>query len=70
MCKKETWDLFPHKVVSTMAALYRYPALDNKVKEIELVLNEPQVNIWRLRELALSEGGFVNGKVFTFLRGK
>eukprot|EP00814_Leptocylindrus_danicus_P005225 CAMPEP_0116036590 /NCGR_PEP_ID=MMETSP0321-20121206/21333_1 /TAXON_ID=163516 /ORGANISM="Leptocylindrus danicus var. danicus, Strain B650" /LENGTH=87 /DNA_ID=CAMNT_0003514201 /DNA_START=30 /DNA_END=290 /DNA_ORIENTATION=+ len=31
-----------------------------KAREIELTLNEWDVDIWRLRELALSEGGLMN----------
>jgi len=37
------------------------PHLADKAIEIEAVLSEPYVNLWRLRELALSEGGLVNG---------
>jgi len=33
-----------------------------KAEEINLVLLEPDVDLWRLRELALTEGGLVNGK--------
>ena len=33
-----------------------------KAEEINLVLSEPNVNLWKLRELALTEGGLVNGK--------
>jgi hypothetical protein len=32
-----------------------------KAEEINLVLLQPEVDLWRLRELALSEGGLVNG---------
>ena len=35
--------------------------LSLKAEEINLVLSEPDVNLWKLRELALSEGGLVNG---------
>ena len=36
--------------------------LKAKEKQIELVLSEqPRVNLWKLRELALMEGGLVNG---------
>jgi hypothetical protein len=35
-----------------------------KAEEINLILLQPEVDLWRLRELALSEGGLVNG---TFL---
>ena len=35
--------------------------LAEKEREIEDVLCSPDVDLWRLRELALSEGGLVNG---------
>jgi hypothetical protein len=35
--------------------------LESKAAEINLVLAEPDVNLWKLRELALTEGGLVNG---------
>jgi hypothetical protein len=34
----------------------------SKEEEISLVLSEPDVDLWRLRELALSEGGLINGE--------
>jgi hypothetical protein len=37
------------------------PFLDAKAEQINLVLSEPDVDLWKLRELALSEGGLVNG---------
>lgn len=37
--------------------------LNAKADEINLVLSEPDVNLWKLRELALTEGGLVNGKI-------
>jgi hypothetical protein len=42
-----------------MAALW-----DDKAQEIEQILNEEEVDLWRLRELALSEGGLVNGTLY------
>ena len=33
-----------------------------KAEEIRRILSEPVVDLWKLRELALSEGGLVNGK--------
>jgi len=33
-----------------------------KAEEIRRVLSEPVVDLWKLRELALTEGGLVNGK--------
>ena len=38
------------------------PQLQAKAEEINLVLLQPDVDLWKLRELALSEGGLVNGK--------
>lgn len=35
--------------------------LKAKAEEIYLVLSEPDVDLWKLRELALTEGGLVNG---------
>ena len=32
-----------------------------KAKEIELLLSEHDIDLWKLRELALTEGGLVNG---------
>jgi hypothetical protein len=34
-----------------------------KAEEINLVLLAPDVDLWKLRELALSDGGLVNGKI-------
>ena len=39
------------------------PQLQAKAEEINLVLLQPDVDLWKLRELALSEGGLVNGKL-------
>lgn len=38
--------------------------LQEKAEEINLTLLQPDVDLWKLRELALSEGGLVNGKIF------
>ena len=35
--------------------------LQQKAHEINLVLLEPTVDLWKLRRLALTEGGLVNG---------
>ena len=35
--------------------------LKGKAEEIYLLLSEPDVDLWKLRELALTEGGLVNG---------
>ena len=34
---------------------------EGKAELIQQVLSEPKVDLWKLRELALSEGGLVNG---------
>ena len=33
-----------------------------KIAKIQQVLDQPNVDLWKLRGLALSEGGLVNGK--------
>jgi hypothetical protein len=38
-----------------------YRTLQEKADEINLVMLQPDVDLWKLRELALSEGGLVNG---------
>ena len=43
-----------------MVLLSQEQAIANKADEIQLVLSEPVVDLWKLRELALSEGGLVN----------
>jgi hypothetical protein len=43
------------------------PFLEAKAEEINLVLSEPDVDLWKLRALALSEGGLVNGTCFIAL---
>jgi hypothetical protein len=35
---------------------------NSKAEQINLVLSEPDVDLWKLRELALTEGGLVNGE--------
>jgi len=35
--------------------------MTNKAEEIRRILSEPVVDLWKLRELALTEGGLVNG---------
>jgi len=39
----------------------RQSRMRRKAEEINLVLLEPDVDLWKLRELALTEGGLVNG---------
>lgn len=34
----------------------------SKAKEIQRLLEASSVDLWKLRELALSEGGLVNGR--------
>ena len=41
--------------------------LQEKAQFIHLVLMEPKVDLWKLRALAISEGGLVNGKYTNFL---
>lgn len=36
--------------------------LKEKAEQINLLLLQPNVDLWKLRDLALSEGGLVNGK--------
>ena len=38
-------------------------ALERKAEEIEAVLSQDDVDLWRLRELALTEGGLVNDSI-------
>ena len=40
--------------------------MSTKADEIGRVLAEPVVDLWKLRELALTEGGLVNGKCLAF----
>lgn len=35
--------------------------LEAKAQEINLLLAEPEIDLWKLREYALSDGGLVNG---------
>jgi hypothetical protein len=35
--------------------------LQEKAEQINLVLLQPNVDLWKLREMALTEGGLVNG---------
>mmetsp|Transcript_4284 Transcript_4284/g.9504 ORF Transcript_4284/g.9504 Transcript_4284/m.9504 type:complete len:822 (+) Transcript_4284:273-2738(+) len=43
-----------------MAVMSSSERLASKTQEIRRVLSEPTVDLWRLRELALSDGGLVN----------
>jgi hypothetical protein len=45
-----------------MSALGIPTAMAAKTEEIRRILSEPVVDLWKLRELALTEGGLVNGK--------
>ena len=38
-----------------------------KAEEIGLVLSEADVDLWKLRELCLTEGGLVNGAFYGVL---
>jgi hypothetical protein len=35
--------------------------MEAKAEEIRRILSEPVVDLWKLRELSLTEGGLVNG---------
>ena len=35
---------------------------EEKAKEISALLDQPEIDLWKLRALAISEGGLVNGK--------
>ena len=48
----------------TMSALAIPTAMAAKAEEIRRILSEPVVDLWKLRELALTEGGLVNGKFY------
>ena len=50
-----------------MVTLQTLQGLKEKADEINLLLLQPTVDLWRLRELALSEGGLVNGTFFRSL---
>jgi len=41
--------------------------LKGKAQTIAAILDEPYVDLWHLRELALSEGGLVNGTLKVFV---
>jgi hypothetical protein len=49
-------------LTSTMKEAVSAAYLTEKAQEIERVLSGPEIDLWKLRELALSEGGLVNGK--------
>jgi hypothetical protein len=40
----------------------RTAMLQEKADDVQRVLDEPIVDLWLLRELALTEGGLVNGQ--------
>jgi hypothetical protein len=39
-----------------------------KAEEIGRILSEPEVDLWKLREFALSEGGLVNGEKYSHIQ--
>ena len=45
------------------AASHQISSLGEKAREINLVLSQPTVDLWKLRELCLTEGGLVHGKL-------
>lgn len=47
-----------------MSAFATPTAMAEKAEEIRRILSEPVVDLWKLRELALTEGGLVNGKFY------
>ena len=49
----------PSQSPAVTAAMER---LTEKAELINRVLSEPEVDLWKLRELALSDGGLVNGE--------
>ena len=48
--------------------LNRSPFIHQKVEEIELLLSQPDIDLWKLREFALSPGGLVNGTILNTIR--
>ena len=38
-----------------------FSSLEDKKRRLESVLAQPSIDLWELRDLALSEGGLVNG---------
>jgi hypothetical protein len=51
----------PQRLVGLAQSEVTMAFLDEMAQEIEALLNNEVVDLWRLRELALSEGGLVNG---------
>jgi hypothetical protein len=64
--------MFSPKLVSCSTSADRssnnhgFRDLQEKAQFIHLVLMEPKVDLWKLRALALSEGGLVNGMYTIF----
>jgi hypothetical protein len=48
---------------SDSSASYEDLAVVEKRNEIEKLLGEADVDLWKLREMCLSEGGLLNGKL-------
>ena len=48
---------------SAAGAASQITSLEDKAREINLVLSQPTVDLWKLRELCLTEGGLVHGKL-------
>lgn len=38
-------------------------AANQKLNEINAILSQPEIDLWALRELCLTEGGLINGKL-------
>jgi hypothetical protein len=51
-------------------SLTKWKNMQEKAEEINLVLLRPDVDLWKLRELALSEGGLVNGTYCYIVTGR
>ena len=39
-------------------------ATSQKLNKINAILSQPEIDLWALRELCLTEGGLINGKQF------
>jgi hypothetical protein len=41
-------------------------AASKKLNKINAILSQPEIDLWALRELCLTEGGLINGKQFRY----
>lgn len=53
----------PRKRNNAQAQQHSNPFLQQKSEEIELLLSQPEIDLWKLREYALSPGGLVNDTI-------